>query len=318
MIPKYHEIMYPLLKLISDGKEWDVRDVTKILADDFKKNPDFKMTDDELNQLLPSGQSTIFENRVGWARTYLKKALLSESPSRGKIKITQRGLDFLNQLRDKDKIDVKLLLQYPEFQEFKKKGDQYKDIEKNHDEKIDLFHDESPDEMLQDAYEKLKNKLKDEIISKLKTITPKAFENLIIDVLLKMGYGADLEDAGTVLGRSGDEGIDGIIKQDALGFENIYVQAKRWTEGVVGRPEIQKFVGALQGKNAQKGVLITTSKFTYDAKNYANNLANCKVILIDGDELAELMIKYNVGVTTTRTIELKRIDNDYFEGYIEL
>ena len=309
MIPKFDEIMYPLLKLISNEEEWGIDKVMKSLKDYFQQDPHFSMTDDEINQFLPSGKQPIFENRVGWAKTYLKKALLIESPRRGVIKITQRGLDLLQQ--HVDKIDVNLLLQYQEFRKFRNRENQNRGFEQNQDENINL----SPDEMLQNAYEQINNKLKGEIIDKFKNITPKAFKMLIIDVLLKMGYGVDLEDTGTTLGGSGDEGIDGIIKQDALGFENIYIQAKCWTESVVGRSKIQEFVGALQGKNANKGVFITTSKFSTDAKDYAQRLANSKVILIDGEELAELMIKYNVGVTTTKIIELKRIDTDYFEDY---
>lgn len=312
MIPTYDQIMFPLLNLISDKNTWDIHDVYERLAEYFKNDPRFKMTEEERNQMQPSGQQRVFENRVGWARTYLKKALLLDAPERGKIRITERGLELL--AKGIDKIDKSLLARYPEFREFYV-IDRFKKVS-SEEIQNDTFQ-LSPDEQLQSAYEMLKDRLVDEIQQKLRNIAPRAFERLIIDVLLKMGYGANIDEAGKVLGQSGDGGIDGVIKQDTLGLDNIYLQAKRWNEAAIGRPKIQEFVGALQGKGATKGVFITTSKFSQDAMNYAKSLSNLKVILIDGEELAQLMIRYNVGVTTIRTVEIKRIDNDYFDEYEE-
>lgn len=307
MIPKYDEVMLPLLKFLSDANEHSVKEVTDFLANLFKKDPYYQMTDEELREMLPSGQQRIFESRVGWARTYLKKAGLIDSPKRGIIKITKRGLELLNE--NPEKIDNDLLLQFPEFREFINKSRGSIQSQASTDENFKM----SPDEQLESAYKLMNESLIQEIAEKIKNIDFRTFEKLVIDVLLKMGYGGDLEDAGKVIGKSGDEGIDGMIKQDPLGLDNVYVQAKRWNDTTVGRPEIQKFVGALHGKGATKGIFITSSQFSSDAFEYVKTLTGIKVILIDGRELAEKMIKYNVGVSTVKTFELKRIDYDYFE-----
>jgi restriction system protein len=288
--------MLPLLKLSSNQKEYTVHEAVEILSEKFN------LTKEEKEEMLPSGQQTVVFNRIAWAKTYLKKAGLMEIPTRGKFKITKRGLNVLSS--NPKKIDTKLLSKFQEFVEFKSRKKKKNDIsEKSPDKK-------TPEEAFETAYENLKSELVDEIINNLKKCTPSLFEKIVIEVLVKMGYGGSIRDAGRAVGKSGDEGIDGIIKEDRLGLDIIYVQAKRW-ENVVGRPEIQKFAGALQGQRARKGIFITTSNFTKDAIEFVTKI-DSKIILIDGSNLAEYMIDFNVGVSITSTYELKKIDTDYF------
>lgn len=296
-IPDYQSIMLPLLKLVDDGKEYSSREAADALAEQFKLSPE------ERKQLLPSGSQEIFMNRVGWAKTYLYKAGLLESNRRGFFRITQRGK---NLLAEKPKeITSKSLERFEEFKEFKTTKKE-KTIPSN-----PALNDHlDPEESLETAYSILRNNLSDNIIEQIKKASPSLFEKLVVELLLKMGYGGSRKDAGEAIGRSGDEGIDGIIKEDRLGLDIIYIQAKRWS-GVVGRPEVQKFAGALQGQRAKKGVMITTSYFTKEAWEYVRNIDN-KIVLIDGDELADLMIDHNLGVSTTATYEVKNIDSDYF------
>lgn len=296
-IPDYQTIMLPLLKLASDSKEYTVHEAVEILSHQFN------LTEKEKEKMLPSGQQTVFFNRVGWAKTYLKKAGLMEAPQRGKFKITSRGLKVLES--KPVKIDNKLLSQFDEFIAFKsRKRREGGLLDKETDE------NETPEEAFENAYENLKTELISDVINNLKKCPPQLFEKIVIEVLVKMGYGGSIKDAGRAVGRSGDEGIDGIIKEDRLGLDIIYVQAKRW-ENVVGRPEIQKFAGALQGQRAKKGIFITTSNFTKEATEFVTKI-DSKIILIDGNKLAEYMIDFNVGVSITSTYELKRIDSDYF------
>jgi restriction system protein len=296
-IPDYQTIMLPLLKFASDQKEHSVHEAIKILADQFN------LSEEDKKEMLPSGQQEVFVNRVGWARTYMKKAGLLESPKRGTFIITERGKKVLTS--NPSKIDNKLLTNYDEFKEFKKK-------KKKSEEEMEIleFQDKTPEEAFETAYENLRTELSSDILEHLKKSDPTLFEKIVIEVLVKMGYGGSLRDAGKAIGKSGDEGIDGIIKEDRLGLDIIYVQAKRW-EATVGRPEIQKFAGALQGQRAKKGIFITTSNFSKDALDFASKIES-KIILIDGDQLAEYMIDFNVGVTTTSKYELKKIDLDYF------
>ena len=296
-IPDYQTIMLPLLNYAKDNNEHSIHDTVKYLAEEFH------LTAVERKELLPSGQQEIFVNRVGWARTYMKKAGLLESPKRGIFKITERGHEVLNS--HPTKIDNKLLLQFEEFKEFKKRNKKVED-----DIEGIAEQERTPEEELESAYENLREDLVAEIIQNLKNSHPSLFEKIVIDVLVKMGYGGSLRDAGKAIGKSGDEGIDGIIKEDKLGLDIIYVQAKRW-ENVVGRPEIQKFAGALQGQRAKKGIFITTSGFTKDAIDFATKI-DSKIILIDGEQLANYLIDFNVGVTKISTYELKKIDSDYF------
>lgn len=301
MIPDYQSLMLPLLKLIADGKEYNVNNLIETLA------MQFNLTNDERSELLPSGQSFIFGNRVGWARTYLKKAGLLDSAKRGTIFITGRGKKVLNE--NPTEINNKLLRQFPEFLEFQ--SSKREDVENTTILFIEETKSETPEELLESGYIKIKKTLEQEIVSKLKLVHPSFFERIVVELLVKMGYGGSIQDAGRAIGRSGDEGIDGIIKEDKLGLDVIYIQAKRW-EGIVGRPELQKFVGALAGQGAKKGIFITTSNFTKEALEYSPK-NDTKIVLIDGEKLSQYMIDYNLGVSVQNIYEIKKIDSDYFE-----
>jgi len=262
-IPDYQSIMLPLLKFASDGKEHSLREATEFLANEFK------LSEEERKELLPSGTQRLFNNRVAWASTYLRKAGLIESKKRGFFVIGQRGRDAL--AKNQNRIDNKYLEQFPEFIEFK--------TQKTKPEKPVLPKkitpdDKNPEEVLESAYQELKDSLASELIDAIIGITSEFFERLVIDLLIKMGYGGSRKEAGMALGKSGDEGIDGIINEDKLGLDVIYVQAKKWENATVGRPEIQKFAGALLGKKARKGIFITTSVFSREALEYAAGLEN--------------------------------------------
>ncbi len=296
-IPDYQTLMLPVLKFASDEKEHTIHDTVEFLADQFN------LTREERKELLPSGHQEVFFNRVGWARTYLKSAGLLETPKRGVFKITERGKKILQ--TNPLEISNKHLLQFEEFKEFKTRR---KKREENSEDIIEQT--KTPEEAFEIAYENLRNELANDVLEHLKKCDPNLFEKIVIEVLVKMGYGGSLRDAGKAIGKSGDEGIDGIIKEDRLGLDIIYVQAKRWGN-TVGRPEIQKFAGALQGQRAKKGIFITTSNFSKDAIDFASKI-DSKIILIDGEQLADYMIDFNVGVNNTFVYELKKIDLDYF------
>lgn len=304
-IPDYQTLMLPVLKLAEDGKEHKFSHAVEALADQFS------LSKEERNELLPSGSQAVFNNRVGWARSYLKQAGLLASPKRGFFVITARGQQLLAE--NPVVINVTLLEQYPEFVEFKnrKKEKTESNNETTDPETFEQSTKETPEDALASAYKQLRLALEAEIISAVKDSSPSFFERVVVDLLVKMGYGGNRQDAGQALGKSGDGGIDGIIKEDRLGLDVIYIQAKRW-EGSVGRPEIQKFAGALQGQRARKGVFITTSLFTKEAKEYAS-LIESKIILIDGEQLAKLMAEHNVGVSTVGMYEVKKLDSDYFD-----
>lgn len=297
-IPDFQSIMLPLLKFASDGQEHSLRETIEALADQFD------LTSEERSELLPSGQQSLFDNRVGWARTHMKKAGLLESTRRGYYRMTPRGQEVLQ--RNPPKINMAFLKQFPEYVEFlrptKERGDEADDQES--------VETRTPEEVIETAYQKVRQGLATELLQIIKEHSPVFFERLVIDLLVKMGYGGTRKDAGQAIGRSGDGGIDGIIKEDRLGLDIVYIQAKRW-DGVVGSPEIQKFAGALQGQRAKKGVFITTSAFSQAALDYVSRI-DSKIVLIDGDMLAQLMIDYNIGVASVAAYELKRIDSDYF------
>ena len=294
-IPDYQMIMLPLLRLVGDSKEYAFRDTIDLLADEFN------LSEPERRQMLPSGQQTVFHNRVGWARTYLKKAGLVLSPRRGIIRITQRGTDIL--ASNPENIDVELLDQFPEFVQFK-------NLKREKVSELSSEQPGTPEEVLENAFQNLRQSLANELLDQIKSSPPSLFEKIVVELLVGMGYGGTLKDAGQAIGKSGDEGIDGIIKEDRLGLDIIYIQAKRW-ENTVGRPEIQKFAGALQGQRARKGVFITTSEFSKDAEEYAAKI-DSKIVLIDGEQLAQYLIDHNIGVTPITNYEVKRIDSDYF------
>ena len=296
-IPDYQTIMLPLLKFSGDKQEHSLSEAVAILADDFN------LTEEEKDELLPSGGEGRFYNRVGWARTYLKKAGLLSYPRRGFFSITSRGEQLL--ANPPEEINAKFLKRYDEFVRFVeiKSSD-------NLENKEDKVIVETPEEILEAAHQKLQENLSIEILESIKKCSPYFFEYLVVDLLVSMGYGGSRKEAGQAVGKSGDEGIDGIIKEDRLGLDIIYVQAKRW-DNVVGRPEIQKFAGALLGQSAKKGVFITTSDFSKGAIDYVSRI-DSKIILVNGSRLAELMIEHNIGVTSVAKYEVKKIDSDYF------
>ncbi len=285
-IPDYQSIMLPLLKYLGDAKERSIREAIEELAKQFSLTPM------ERKEILPSGQQYTFDNRVGWARTYMKKAGLIETTRRGYFKITERGVQVLRE--NPAEINVRYLRKFPEFVEFQalKREKEEPEIEKELAAKELL----TPEESIETAYQRLRQSLAAELIQQVKNCSPSFFEKLVIDLLISMGYGGTKKDAGEAIGRSGDEGLDGIIKEDRLGLDIVYIQAKRW-ENPVSRPEIQKFAGALLGRKAKKGIFITTSAFTKDAREYAEKIES-KIVLIDGDALAQLMIDHNIGVSS--------------------
>ncbi|WP_296650452.1 restriction endonuclease [Paraburkholderia sp.] len=299
--------MLPMLKLAADLQEHRLRDVVETLAKTLQ------LTDDEQNEMLPSGTVPVFDSRVGWARTYLKQAGLLELPKRGHFKITPRGLDML--AKQPARIDIPLLNQFPEFVAFRQRrvdAPQNEPSDAPSGQDAPSAAETTPEELFDQAYQQLRSNLEAELLDQIMNSTPAFFERLVIDLLVAMGYGGSRQDAGSVLGRTGDGGIDGTIKEDKLGLDVIYVQAKRW-EGTVGRPDIQRFAGALQGQHASKGVFLTTSDFSREARDYAKSIT-AKIILVDGALLVKLLVDHGVGVSTASTYEIKKIDTDYFEG----
>ena len=297
-VPKFFEFFNYFLGAIEDGEVHSVKEIRTIIATEME------LTESDLEEMLPSGKQPKFHNRVNWAGTYLRKAGLVASPQRGKYTITNDGLSALQSGKD---INVEYLEQFESFIAFRS----------NTSEKAaDLVVEddtESPMEMLDKAFEQVKLSLASELMDEVMKLTPSEFEKLVVVLLLRMGYGNGIEKAGFVTQKSNDGGIDGIIKEDQLGFSSIYIQAKQWAPNqTVTTPEIQKFVGALQGKQAQKGLFITTAKFSSRARQYADNLLGAKVVLVDGKDLASLMIKHNVGVSTEHVYEVKKIDSDFF------
>ncbi len=300
-IPDFQSIMRPLLELSMDGKEHSVRELIEPLS------VRFHLSGEDRNALHSGGRQTIFYNRAAWARTYLKQAGLLESVRRGAFRISPRGQEAL--LKAPEKINVEYLLQFKEFADFRqRKGNEETDRSNDLGEANNLL---TPEESVETAFKKFRQELEAEILQTLKSCSPGLFERIVVDVLVRMGYGGNRQDAGQAIGRSGDGGIDGLIKEDRLGLDTIYIQAKKW-EGTVRRPEVQKFAGALQGVRGRKGILISTSSFTKEAMEYVSHLEN-KIVLIDGETLAKFMIDFNVGISLITTYETKKIDSDYFE-----
>ncbi len=295
-IPDYQSIMLPLLKFAGDKKEHSISEAIE------KISKLFNLSEDEKKELLPSGQQPIVSNRTAWAKTYLKKAGLLESTKRSYFKITENGLGVLKE--NPAEINVKYLDRFPKFTEFRT-------LKKEENEPQEQDGQQTPQELLEFSYQKINNELAQEILKTVKITQSDFFERLVVELLLKMGYGGSRKDAGEAIGKSGDEGIDGIIKEDKLGLDVIYIQAKKW-EGTVGRPEIHKFVGALHGQGAKKGVFLTTSNFSKEALEYASNISDPKIVLIDGIQLANLMIDNDIGVSKVATYDIKKIDSDYF------
>ncbi len=304
-VPDYQSLMLPLLQLAADGQEHALRDAVEAVSDRLG------LTDAERSELLPSGTARVIASRIGWARTYLKQAGLLDSPRRGVLRITPAGQALLVQAPAR--IDNTLLDEYASFRAFRARGkpDNQAEVAGGGTGPDALASEQTPEDAMAQAYERVRKQLETELLDQVKGSSPSFFERLVVDLLVAMGYGGSRQDAGHALGKSGDGGIDGIVKEDRLGLDVIYLQAKRW-EGVVGRPEIQKFAGALQGRRASKGVFITTSGYSSEAIDFAQAIAS-KIILIDGAMLSRLMVDFNVGVSRLGTYELKRIDTDYFD-----
>ena len=299
-VPEFQAFLLPLLQLAADGNIHTLQEAYVAMAKHFH------LSEEDQQTLLPSGKQVVYKNRVSWARSFLGKALLLESPKRGQFSLSERGKKLLAE--NPETLRVKHLMKYPEFKKFQmaKPGKNRKT------ERSDSIEEQTttPEEIFEAAFQELQGSLADELIQQITNNSPDFFERLVVNLLVKMGYGGSIKDAGQALGRSGDEGIDGIIKEDKLGLDIIYIQAKRW-QGTVGRPEIQKFVGALHGQQARKGVFITTSGFSKEAEQYASGI-DPKVVLVDGNRLVELMIDYDLGVSTVDTYRIKRIDTDFF------
>jgi len=307
-VPDYQSVMLPLLKFAEERKtDISTDDAVEALATSLG------LTEDDLEEMLPSGLQRTFVNRIGWAATYMKKANLLESTRRGYYRITPRGQELLR--KKPATINVKTLKQYPEFQEFQKlKGTRSGEKTTAAKESLDAST-ATPSEALEAAYENLRDELIDELLTKLKQSSPSFFERIVVELLVKMGYGGSRADAGKAIGKSGDGGIDGIIKEDKLGLDVIYIQAKRWDNNPVGRPDVMQFAGALQAQKANKGIFITTSRFTEDARGYVSQIGS-KIVLIDGERLSHLMVEHDVGVSTVSLYPVKKIDADYFDESI--
>lgn len=298
-VPDFQSLMLPLLRCASDGEVHSMAEARDRLA------AEFNLSDQDRSELLPSARAKRYDNRVAWAKVHLTRAGLLDSPKAGLFRINDRGREVLAQ--GLDRVDLRFLATFPEYRSWRGKTatPPSKVVPVDNGE-------ETPEEQLEQAFETIRSKIGVELLEKVRSSTPSFFEQLVVELLLKMGYGGSRSDAGRAIGSAGDEGIDGVISEDRLGLDTIYIQAKRW-EGTVGRPEIQKFVGALHGKRARKGVFLTTGTFSAEAKDYVSRI-DPRVVLIDGEQLAEYMIDFGLGVTTKAVYELKRVDSDYFEG----
>jgi restriction system protein len=308
-VPDYQSLMYPVLAELADGRECPLHEIRK------RVSLRLGLSEQDLAQVLPSGRQTVFANRANWASVYLKQAGLLGTPRRGVYQITDRGRQSLGTCGGR--IDNAYLRQFPEFLEFMDRAHGVTEPERPSaprggpavDSELEA---KTPDEQVRDGARRARSGVAAELLDRVRRASPAFFEQLVVDLLVAMGYGGSHDDAAAVIGRSGDAGIDGIIKEDKLGLESIYVQAKRWKEGsTVGRPDIQQFAGALQGRRARKGVFITTSSFTRDAREYADALQTT-IVLVDGQQLVELMLDHGVGVSEQEAVKLFKVDEDFF------
>lgn len=303
-VPDFQSFLRPVLAYLADGEVRTLRTIRENLASSMG------LTDDELSERLPSGTQSKYDNRVAWAVVYLAKARALSKEQRAHYRITDRGRYLLEQ--HPARIDVKTLRQYPEFAEFHKPRGGTPDDSEPDEKSGEVEDSQTPEERMESGFQDLNQTLASELLQHVKTIAPDAFERLVVRLLVRMGYGGSIDDAGRAVGQTGDEGIDGIIKEDKLGLDSIYIQAKRWADQQVGSRGVREFIGSLSVKRARKGVLITTSTFSPDALKQAHGL-DMKVVLIDGRQLAELMIEHNVGVSEARSFVVKRLDPEYFD-----
>ena len=302
-IPDYETMMLPLLKHLADGKEYHINDLTEAMSECFS------LDDDEKAKLLPSGKFTYIKSRTGWAKSYMKQAGLLQYPRRGYSRITDRGKELLS--TNPATINNEVLSTYPEFLQFRNRVKEKSAQEP--ESGISTGESQTPEEAMEESYQALRVSLSDELLDQVRGMDPFRFEKLVVELLISMGYGSSLKSRGFVTKGSNDEGIDGLINEDKLGLDKIYIQAKRFKEGNnIGRPEVQKFSGALDGQGATKGVFITTSGFTADARTFVENLPSKTIVLIDGKELSELMIDSDVAVSVEKAYQVKKIDMDYF------
>lgn len=298
MIPDFQSAMLPILSKMKDEKIYDSTMIRNIVVEHFG------ITEEEKQVKTPNGKQLLYYNRIAWSISYLRTGGLIESPERGKYKISELGKKVLN--NPPEKITIRFL----------KELNLNKNLferEKTEEEQIEYDDEKTPDELIEEGHKRINQELSKILLQNIENASPYKFEEIVVELLIKMGYGDSDFNNGEVTSKSGDEGIDGIIKEDKLGLDKIYVQAKRWKkETKIGRPEIQKFVGALDGQRAKKGIFITTASFSQEALNYANNTSNATVILIDGQKLTDLMIEYEAGVTVKDTIKICKIDTDFF------
>ncbi|WP_375593393.1 restriction endonuclease [Algihabitans albus] len=304
MIPDYQTLMLPVLRSAST-EAVNTQDVIRALAEEFG------LTEEEAEELLPSGKQRTFDNRVHWAKTYLKQAGLLTYPRRSFFVATEEGQKVLAE--NPDRIDNKFLQRYDAFQEFKSRKSNSDESGREQHPTSDQ-EDATPDEVLREAHRQITSALAVELLERVRSASPKFFEDLIVELLIAMGYGGASEDAARALGQSGDNGVDGVVDQDPLGVDQIYIQAKRYAEGNnIGAGDIRDFFGALNLKKAQKGIFFTTSRFSSSAAQTAKDLGT-RIVLIDGLQLSKLMIRYNVGCRDEETLHLKKVDDEFFEG----
>ena len=302
-IPDFQTLMLPLVEALADGQERTMRALTDQLA------VRFSLTDQERAELLPSGQQTLFNNRVAWAKSHLKSAGLLASPTRGRVHISPLGRQVLTE--NPPALNVRYLKRFAPYREFVGKAEAKTAGAETNPTTVVMEQEQTPRELIDAAYQSLASATADDLLSRLKAASPAFFESVVVRLLVAMGYGG-VEGYGTATGKSGDGGIDGVIYQDKLGLDIVCIQAKRW-EGPVGRPTIQQFVGSMDYHRSKKGVVLTTSAYTKEGLDFVHRVEGKKVVLIDGSRLADLMIEHDLGVTTTKTYSLKEVSNDFFD-----
>lgn len=305
-IPDFQTLMLPLMQQLADGSDRSMKELFEALAIHFK------LTEQELKELLPSGQQTVFRNRVAWAKAHLKMAGIVENPTRGRVKLSARGKQVLDQ--NPRLINLRFLKQYDEYNEAVR-GSTVKSSELEETSSGDGQTTTTPLEQMESAFAKLQAAVVDELMDRLGRVSPEFFEHVVVRLLQAMGYGVGIE-SGEVTSYVRDGGIDGVIREDKLGLDVVCIQAKRW-QGTVGRPAVQAFVGSMDLIRAKKGVILTTGRFSEDATTFVDRIEGKRVVLIDGKRLAELMIEHNIGVITKSVYKLKEVSGDFFEEGLE-
>lgn len=296
--------MLPLLQLLEDGNEWTMKELTARIEDLYS------LTEEERAEMLPSGNVRVIVNRVAWAKLYVKEAGLLDSVRRGVVRITEEGKSVV--ASKPDRIDMKYLERFPSYVAWRSRKTSKESPKASMPVVGAPEAVTTPDELIEEAYGELRDALVEEVLQQVKDGTDSFFERLVVELLVAMGYGGSIQDAGKAVGKSGDGGIDGVIKEDKLGLDVVVIQAKKWTTKTIGRPDVQSFAGSMEGYRASKGVFITTSTFSQPAIDYVTQIQR-KIVLVDGPTLASLMVDHEIGVSSYRSIILKRLDTDYFE-----